>query len=153
VKTPEGSLEIQIPKYSPTAVQAITWIGRDLGPSVLALFKNYETKKDIGSQKYYYVVTAQVSFTELAEIIQKGLSLLRMPTILASFVPTAIGKPVSFTSPPTTGMAEFDEMVRAPLSYDCPQRNAVVIHSMPFSLNTGCAEIPPLLIHDLSRLV
>ena len=150
---PDGSLEVQIPKYSPTAVQAITWVARDLGPSVLALFKNYDTNKDIWSQNYFYVVTAQVSFTELAEIIQKGLFLLRMPTILASFVPTAIGKPVSFTSPPTTGMAEFDEMVCTSLSYACPQRNAVVIHSMPTSLNSGCAEIPPLLIRDLSRLV
>ena len=73
---PDGSLEVQIPKYSPTAVQAITWIARDLGPSVLALFKNYDTNKDIWSQNYFYVVTAQVSFTKLAEIIHKGLFLL-----------------------------------------------------------------------------
>jgi len=74
---PEGSLEIQIPKFSPTAPQAVTWVERDLGPSVVALFKNYETKKDLWNQTYY-AVEAQVSYTELAEIIQKGLSLIRI---------------------------------------------------------------------------
>ena len=47
-----------------------------MGPSVLALFKNYETKKDIWSQTYR-VLTTQVSYPEFAEIIQKGLSLIK----------------------------------------------------------------------------
>ena len=126
MKTPEGSLEVQIPKYSPTATQALTWVARDLGPSVLALFKNYETKKDLWYQTYH-AVAAQASYTELADIFQKGLSLLTITTTLTSLVPTAIGKPVSFTSPPTTGMAELDESVRLLISYACPQCNTDII--------------------------
>ena len=111
MKTPEGSLEVRIPKGNPTNIQAITWIKKDLGPSVLALFKNYTTKKDLWGQTYR-VVTAEVSFAQLAEIIQKGPSLIKCQTsVVVSSVTTGVGKPVSFTSPPTSGVPEVDEMV------------------------------------------
>ena len=76
MRTPEGPLQLRIPRSSPTHIQPITWVTKDLGPSVLALFKNYETKKDIWSQTYC-VLTTEVSYPEFAEIIQKGLSLIK----------------------------------------------------------------------------
>jgi hypothetical protein len=72
VKKADGSLELAIPRYSPTTSQAVTWVGHDLGPSALALFKNYE-RQDIKGQ-VFHVVTAQLSYNDLAKIFSKGLS-------------------------------------------------------------------------------
>jgi len=91
-KTPEGSFQMQIPRYNATALQAVTWVSRDLGPSVLALFKHYKDRKDIWNQ-VFYAVTAQVTYPEFAAIVQK-----------------AIGKPVSVTYPSSAGIEEADEM-------------------------------------------
>ncbi|KAJ6610611.1 NAD(P)-binding protein [Mycena sp. CBHHK59/15] len=91
-KTTTG-YEIRIPKYSPTSTQTITWVARDLGPSVLALLKNYKdpAKNVIG--KAYPVVTAIVTYPELARQISE-----------------AIGKEVVFTSIETAGLEELDVM-------------------------------------------
>jgi hypothetical protein len=71
-KKPDGSLELAIPGFSPTATQDVTWVGHDLGPSALALFKNYE-RQDVKGQ-VFHAVTAQISYTDLAKIFSKGLS-------------------------------------------------------------------------------
>jgi hypothetical protein len=151
VKTPEGSLEVRIPKGSPTNIQAITWIKKDLGPSVLALFKNYRTNKDLWGQTFR-VVTAEVSFAELAEIIQKGPSLILIKcqtTVVVSSVTTGIGKPVSFTSPATSGVPEVDEMVC--MFVTCPVVNVTNFctqyeYFSEFGMYRGFANPDPRLI-------
>jgi len=90
-KKDDGSYELIVPCFSPTAKQATTWVKADLGPSALALFKNY-TKPGISGQTFH-AVTAQIDYTEFAGLLEK-----------------ALGKPVKFVSPPTTGMEETDEM-------------------------------------------
>ena len=72
VKKDDGSYELVIPRFSPTATQAITWVKPDVGNSVLALFKNYD-RAGIQGQTFH-AVTAQMNFTELAELISKGLA-------------------------------------------------------------------------------
>ncbi|KAJ6548803.1 hypothetical protein B0H19DRAFT_193977 [Mycena capillaripes] len=96
--TPSG-FNIGIPKYSPTAQQAFTWVGHDVGEAALALFKSY-TSKDV-SGKVYPVVTARMTFPELAAMISKTL-----------------GVEVTFTSVPTTGNAAYDEMFEAQSEYN-----------------------------------
>jgi len=91
-KTPTG-YTIPVPRYSPTALQAITWIAQDLGPAVLALFKNYNIPEKQVLGETYPVVTVQITYPDLAELVSK-----------------ALGTEVTFTSPPTTGIEEFDEM-------------------------------------------
>jgi hypothetical protein len=54
VRKPEGHLEIIVPLYSATALPAFTWATRDLGPCVLALFKNYE-HQDIKGRVFHAV--------------------------------------------------------------------------------------------------
>jgi uncharacterized protein YbjT (DUF2867 family) len=91
VKKDDGSYELVVPRFSPTAKQAITWVKADLGQSALALFKNYTKPGILGH--VFHAVTAQMSYAELAELLEK-----------------ALGKPVKFVSPPTAGMEELDEM-------------------------------------------
>lgn len=91
VKTPSGTFELVIPKYSPTSDQCFTWIARDLGPSVVALFK-HKNREELNNQAYP-VITERLTFPGLAKILEKSL-----------------GKEVKFVSPPTTGLEEFDEM-------------------------------------------
>ncbi|KAJ7765277.1 NmrA-like domain-containing protein [Mycena metata] len=59
-KTSTG-FNITLPKYSPTAVSAFTWIGHDLGEAALAVLKNYEDPSKEVSGKSYPVVTAQLT--------------------------------------------------------------------------------------------
>jgi uncharacterized protein YbjT (DUF2867 family) len=89
-KTSSG-FELAIPKYSASADQSFTWVARDLGPCVLALFKNRD-RKEINN-KAFPVVTAKMTYPEFAKILEKSL-----------------GKEVKFVSPPTSGSKEFDEM-------------------------------------------
>ncbi|KII90698.1 hypothetical protein PLICRDRAFT_39272 [Plicaturopsis crispa FD-325 SS-3] len=93
VKTADGSFELPVPRYSATSPQAITWIERDLGPSILALLKNYNTRAAEVLGQTFFAVTARSTYPAFAEILSK-----------------AFGKPVKFTSPPTTTIRELDEM-------------------------------------------
>ncbi|KAJ7488420.1 hypothetical protein FB451DRAFT_1025161 [Mycena latifolia] len=81
---------IPVPRYSPTSTQTFTWAANDLGPSVLALLKNYtdSTKNILG--KAFPVVTFIETYPEVAKKIS-----------------AAIGKEVIFTA----GLEELDEMV------------------------------------------
>jgi uncharacterized protein YbjT (DUF2867 family) len=90
-KSPSGTFELTIPKYSASSEQSFTWIGRDMGPSVVALFK-HRNRKEINNQAFP-VVTAKMTYPEFAKILQKSL-----------------GKEVKFVSPTTSGNEEFDEM-------------------------------------------
>jgi len=92
-KGPDGSYELGIPHYSATATNAITWIKHDLGASVLALLKHYQDRADEILNKTFYVANAHITYPAFTEILSQ-----------------AIGKPVKFTSPPTTGLKELDVM-------------------------------------------
>lgn len=70
-KTATG-FNIGIPKYSPTALQAHTWVGHDVGEAALALLKNYSDPAKGVSGKSYPVVTANMTYPDVAAMISKG---------------------------------------------------------------------------------
>jgi len=92
-KVADGTYELSIPRYSPTATNALLWVQKDLGGSVLALLKHYQDRADEILNKTFYVANAHITFPGFAKILSK-----------------TIGKPVKFTAPPTTGMYELDVM-------------------------------------------
>ncbi|KAJ7484921.1 hypothetical protein B0H11DRAFT_1164129 [Mycena galericulata] len=84
-------------RYSDKSTQSFTWIERDLGPSVVALFKNYDSadvaKAALVVGKVLPVVSAILTYPEFAEKIS-----------------AAIGKPVAFEAIDTHGLEELDVM-------------------------------------------
>lgn len=56
-----------------TSTQPIAWITQLVGPSVLALFKNYQARKDEVLGKVFYAVRARITYPQLAEILEKSL--------------------------------------------------------------------------------
>ncbi|KAJ7138890.1 NAD(P)-binding protein [Mycena filopes] len=84
---------IPVPKFGPEDVQASTWVGGALGSSAVALLNNYQdsSKGVLGSA--YPVVSFRFTFPEFAAAIAAALK-----------------KEVTFTSPPTAGLIEIDEM-------------------------------------------
>ncbi|KAJ7912411.1 hypothetical protein B0H13DRAFT_2007472 [Mycena leptocephala] len=101
LKKTDTGFTISVPKYSPTSLQAFSWVGHDVGQSALALLKNYTDPSKNVSGKVYPVVTAQMTFPDLAAMIAKVL-----------------GMEVTFTSVPTSGNAVFDEMLEAQSAYN-----------------------------------
>ncbi|KAF7364729.1 NmrA domain-containing protein [Mycena venus] len=99
-KTPSG-FNISIPKYSPTALQAFTWVGHDVSESTLAMLKSYTDPSKNISGKSYPVITATMSYTDLAAMIAKALKV-----------------EVTFTSKASSGSATFDEMFAALAEYN-----------------------------------
>jgi hypothetical protein len=72
MKKTDSGFNITIPKYSPTARQSFTWVGNDVGESALALLKHYTDPSKNISGKAYPVVTANMTFPDLAAIISRG---------------------------------------------------------------------------------
>jgi len=93
VKVADGTYELSVARYSPTASNALLWVQKDLGDSVLALLKHYQDRGDEILNKTFYVANAHITFPDFAKILS-----------------AAIGKPVKFTAPPTSGMHEHDVM-------------------------------------------
>ncbi|KAJ7734193.1 hypothetical protein DFH07DRAFT_130009 [Mycena maculata] len=79
--------------FGPDTPQPFTWIKHDVGESVLAILKNYTDPSKGVSGKTYQVVTAVMAYTALVALTAK-----------------ALGVEVTFTSLPTTGIPQFDEM-------------------------------------------
>ncbi|KAJ6453069.1 NAD(P)-binding protein [Mycena sanguinolenta] len=98
-ETPTG-FNISIP-YSPTALQAFTWVEHDVSESALALFKSYTDTFKAVSGKSYPIVTAMMSFPELAAMIAKSIAV-----------------DVTFTSVASAGNAQFDDMFAALAEYN-----------------------------------
>ncbi|KAJ7785289.1 hypothetical protein DFH07DRAFT_726510 [Mycena maculata] len=94
-KTPTG-FDIAVPKYSPTSLVSYTWVQRDVGEAVLALLKNYTDPSKNVLGRAYPVLTATLTFPELAATTAK-----------------ALGVEVTFTSVTTSGIPILDEMVTA----------------------------------------
>ncbi|KAJ7617320.1 hypothetical protein FB45DRAFT_933909 [Roridomyces roridus] len=103
---PTGGYNISFP-YPPNALHSWTWVHHDVGQAALALFKSYlgqaadrKAREEI-SGKAYPVVTANLTFPALVEILSKGL-----------------GVEVTFTQVETTGMDHLDKMIAAQAAYD-----------------------------------
>ncbi|KAJ7181166.1 hypothetical protein C8R46DRAFT_1071587 [Mycena filopes] len=103
LKKKEGGsgFNMTVPRYSPTALEAWTWVGRDVGAAALALFKSYtDASKDV-SGKAYPVVTGELTFPDLVAKLS-----------------SALGVEVTFTSVPTSGIEMLDEMFAAHSEYN-----------------------------------
>ena len=72
VKLADGTYELPIPHYSSTATNALLWVQKDLGASVLALFKQYQTHGDEIQNKTFYVANAHITFPNFAKVLSKG---------------------------------------------------------------------------------
>ncbi|KAJ6537946.1 NAD(P)-binding protein [Mycena capillaripes] len=84
---------IPIPKFGPDDIQITTWVGRDLGPAVVALVTHYADPSKNVLGKSYPVVSARFTYPKFAAAIA-----------------AAIKKEVTFTPLETAGSAELDEM-------------------------------------------
>ncbi|KAJ7643619.1 hypothetical protein FB45DRAFT_736188 [Roridomyces roridus] len=101
-KTQNGSgFAIFVPNYSTTALQAFTWVDREVPAVTLALLKNYTDPSNEVSGKAYPVVNANITFVELARMTSR-----------------ALGKEVTFIPSPPIGFSEMDEMFAAQTEYN-----------------------------------
>ncbi|KAJ7751739.1 hypothetical protein DFH07DRAFT_825976 [Mycena maculata] len=92
--------DISIP-YNPTSLQRFTWVQHDVGEAVLALLKSYTDPSKSVSGKTYPVITAAITFPDLAARVAKTL-----------------GVQVTFTSVATSGVPILDEMFAAQSEYN-----------------------------------
>ncbi|KAJ7738391.1 hypothetical protein B0H16DRAFT_1424930 [Mycena metata] len=99
-KTPTG-FNISIPKYSPTALQAFTWVENNVPEATITLLKNYDDPSRDISGKVYPVVTATMSYPDLAGMIAKTLK-----------------AEVTFTTLESSGIPVLDEMFAAQSEYN-----------------------------------
>lgn len=68
----DGAVEIVQPVMKPETKVGMIWVGRDLGPTVDAILKNYRIRPDlIGPSKEVYCVGGHHSTAEVAKEIQK----------------------------------------------------------------------------------
>ncbi|KAJ7111470.1 hypothetical protein C8R44DRAFT_633074 [Mycena epipterygia] len=91
-KTPTGKFEIAIPNYRATAKASLTWVGRNVGQSVLVLLKSYTDPSKSVVGKVYPILSTMDSYPALATLISKVL-----------------GVEVTFTGAPS-GTAIVDDM-------------------------------------------
>ncbi|KAF7360735.1 NmrA domain-containing protein [Mycena venus] len=112
-KTDTGYI-IPVPKYGPDDIQSATWVGKDLGPSAVALLKNYTDGSKGVVGKVYPVVSLRFTYTELAAAIA-----------------IAIKKEVKFVPVETAGNAEIDEMflfqAKVPVKTPSPNPDLVAL--------------------------
>ncbi|KAJ7111472.1 hypothetical protein C8R44DRAFT_799548 [Mycena epipterygia] len=90
-KTPTG-FEMAIANYSATAKASLTWVGRDVGQSVLTLVKNYTDPSKSVTGRTYTILSNVDTYSALAALISN-----------------ALGVEVTFNGAPS-GMAMMDEM-------------------------------------------
>ncbi|KIL00309.1 hypothetical protein PAXRUDRAFT_768622 [Paxillus rubicundulus Ve08.2h10] len=88
-----SSYDLTIPKYDLHSTQYFTWVERDLGQCVLALFKHYKDSSAVILGETLYAVSEKLTYPEYATVIEK-----------------ALGKPVHCVSGPSSGMQELDDM-------------------------------------------
>lgn len=83
--TPDSSsYELTIPKFDANSPQYFTWIERDLGQCVLALLKHYKDDSAHILGETFYAVSDKMSYTDYANVIEKGSVLLSARIILDS---------------------------------------------------------------------
>ncbi|KAJ7621870.1 hypothetical protein DFH06DRAFT_1009680 [Mycena polygramma] len=111
-KTATG-FNITVPKYSPTQLEAWTWVEHDVGESVLALIKSYTDPSKNVSGRSYPVVTANLTYPDLAAMASKGQLQIWWLTEHA-----ALGVEVTFTSVASSGHPVLDEMFASHAEYN-----------------------------------
>ncbi|KAJ7741388.1 NAD(P)-binding protein [Mycena metata] len=74
LKKTDTGFDIPIPNYSPTSLSSFTWVQRDVPAVVLALLKNYHDPTKNISGRSYPVVTAKMTYPELAKLVGKALN-------------------------------------------------------------------------------
>jgi hypothetical protein len=72
VKSDDGTYELIVPRYSPTATNALLWVQKDLGSSVIGLLKNYQDHGDEILNKTFYVANAHITYPDFAKILSAG---------------------------------------------------------------------------------
>ncbi|KAF7361036.1 NmrA domain-containing protein [Mycena sanguinolenta] len=93
LKKTDAGYNMSVPICNVTTIATYAWISRDVPAAVLALLNNYtDPTKEING-KAYPVVNAKLSYGQLAEMTANVL-----------------GKEVTFTTAPPTGMPALDEM-------------------------------------------
>ncbi|KAJ7434021.1 hypothetical protein B0H11DRAFT_2119499 [Mycena galericulata] len=99
-KTATG-FNISIPKYNPTALEAQTWVGHDVGAAALALLKSYRDPSKAVSGKAYPLVWANMAYPDFAAMISE-----------------ALGVPVTVNYPESSGIPVVDAMLTAHAEYN-----------------------------------
>ncbi|KAJ7668808.1 hypothetical protein DFH06DRAFT_1378901 [Mycena polygramma] len=94
-KTPTG-FDIGVPMFKRETPHKWTWVSRDLGAAVLALLKSYNDPHKGVSGKVYPVISACLTYPDLADLVSK-----------------ALGAEVTFTTKEALGVEELDEMFAA----------------------------------------
>ncbi|EGN94231.1 hypothetical protein SERLA73DRAFT_144748 [Serpula lacrymans var. lacrymans S7.3] len=88
--------ELSSPIKTASSHTNISWIGHDLGASVLVLFKNYESRQAEVLGQTFYVMSETMTYQDFAQKLEN-----------------AFGVPVKFVSGPKTGIVELNEMIQA----------------------------------------
>lgn len=97
-KTGDGyTLQVVVP---PSTTSVHTWISRDMGPAVVALFTQYTSRAAEINGQTFVLGSARVSFTEFAAELSKGL-----------------GKPVKAESAGPSGFLPVDEMASTSMDF------------------------------------
>lgn len=66
-------LELIVPRYDPHSPQYVTWVEKDLGQCAIALLKHYEDRGSEVLSHTFYAVSAKLSYTQFASILQQGM--------------------------------------------------------------------------------
>jgi hypothetical protein len=77
-----SSYNLTIPKYDLNSTQYFTWVERDLGQCVLALFKHYKDSSAGILDETFYAVSEKMTYPEFATVIEKGTVLLTVPRVV-----------------------------------------------------------------------
>jgi len=73
VEGADGVLEIPAYRYTPTALYTTLWAGSGIGRSVLALFKNYEARRDEVVGQEFAVASHKITYPDFAAIISQAI--------------------------------------------------------------------------------
>ncbi|EGN92972.1 hypothetical protein SERLA73DRAFT_190344 [Serpula lacrymans var. lacrymans S7.3] len=90
----DSGFELTMPLQSESTPLQFTWIGHDLGPSVLILLKNYQSRQDEILGQTFHLISENVTFGNFAQALEN-----------------AFGVPVKFKTAPKTGLLEIDDML------------------------------------------
>lgn len=73
-KSSSGELELVVPVAEAASKEEFIWIEKDFGPCVLALFKNYQTRKDSIWNQTFHAVSERLTFQEFTDTLAKCTS-------------------------------------------------------------------------------
>lgn len=71
-KLSSGGLELSIPHVAITQNVCLVWAEKDLGPSVLAILKNYKENSNAILGQSFVVVSERITYAEFVKILEEG---------------------------------------------------------------------------------